>query len=276
MASITIGQYYPENSIIHKLDPRIKLFGTLVFIVMLFMADNVISYGIITLALAVVIKLSKVPFKKMIKGIKGIIIILIFSVGFNLFLTPGEELVTVWVLSITKEGLIRASYMLIRLVYLVIGTSVMTLTTTPNDLSDGLEKSFGILKYIKFPVHEMAMIISLALRFIPTLMEETEKITKAQKARGADFDSGGLIKKAKGLIPLLIPLFISSIRRALDLATAMEARCYHGGKRTKMKPLIYVRRDYISYVIIFAYIGLVIGINLIVKYIPILTVLIVN
>ena len=274
MADITIGQYYPENSIIHKLDPRIKLFGTLVFVVMLFVANNVIGYGIITIFMAVIIKASKVPFKKMLKGVKGILFILIFSALFNIVLTPGEELVHFWAITITKEGLIKGGYMAVRLVYLVICTSIMTLTTTPNDLADGLEKSFRFLRIIRFPVHEIAMIMSLALRFIPTLMEETEKITKAQKARGADFETGGLIKKAKSLLPILIPLFISSIRRALDLATAMEARCYHGGKRTKMKPLKYVKCDYIAYIFFVVFISLIIGTNILTEKVFTLNILV--
>lgn len=274
MADITIGQYYPENSIIHKLDPRIKLFGTLVFVVMLFVTNNVIGYGIITIFMAVIIKASKVPFKKMLKGVKGILFILIFSAMFNIVLTPGEELVHFWVITVTKEGLIKGGYMAVRLVYLVICTSIMTLTTTPNDLADGLEKSFGFLKIIHFPVHEIAMIMSLALRFIPTLMEETEKITKAQKARGADFETGSLIKRAKSLLPILIPLFISSIRRALDLATAMEARCYHGGKRTKMKPLKYVKCDYMAYIFFVVFIGLIIGTDILTEKVFALNILV--
>ena len=220
MANITIGQYYPENSIIHKLDPRVKLFGTMVFIVMLFLLDSVLGYILFTVFMAAIIKASKVPFGKLLKGVRAILFILLFSAVLNVFMTPGEELFSIWAL---------------------------TVTTTPNDLADGLEKSFGFLKVIRFPVHEIAMIMSLALRFIPTLMEETEKITKAQKARGAQFDTGNILQKAKSLIPILIPLFISSIRRAIDLATAMEARCYHSGDRTKMKPLKYAKRDYMAY-----------------------------
>ncbi len=262
MAEITIGNYYPENSIIHKLDPRVKLFGTLVLIVLLFVINNFFAYGVMTIYLAAVIKASRVPFKKLLKGLRAILFILMFSVVINILLTDGHELFHIWGLSITGEGLVRGAYMAIRLVYLVIGTSIMTLTTTPNDLSDGLEKSFGFLKAVKFPVHEIAMIMSLALRFIPTLMEEMDKITKAQKARGADFESGNLIKRAKSLIPVLIPLFVSSIRRALDLATAMEARCYHGGNRTKMKPLKYERRDGAAYAVQFLMIAIVVGLNL--------------
>ena len=261
MADITIGQYYPENSIIHKLDPRVKLFGTMVLIILLFNIHNIIGYCLFTVIMALIIKASKVPFKKMLKGVKGILFILVFSAVFNVFLTKGEVVAEFWIFTITKEGLIKGGYMAVRLVYLVICTSIMTLTTTPNDLADGLEKSFGFLKVIKFPVHEIAMIMSLALRFIPTLMEETDKITKAQKARGADFDTGNLLQRAKSLIPILIPLFISSIRRALDLATAMEARCYHGGKRTKMKPLKYKKRDYMAYISYVFMVGMIVGAN---------------
>lgn len=261
MANITIGQYYPENSIIHKLDPRVKLFGTMVLIVLLFMIENVWGYVFFTVFMAAIIKVSKVPFGKLLRGVRGILFILLFSAVLNVFLTPGHVLVEFWIITITKEGLMKGGFIAVRLIYLVICTSIMTLTTTPNDLADGLEKAFGFLKVIKFPVHEIAMIMSLALRFIPTLMEETDKITKAQKARGAQFDTGNIIQKAKSLIPILIPLFISSIRRALDLATAMEARCYHSGKRTKMKPLKYVKRDYLAYGSCFVMIAVVLGAN---------------
>ncbi|MCI9566142.1 MAG: energy-coupling factor transporter transmembrane protein EcfT [Eubacterium sp.] len=261
MANITIGQYYPENSIIHKLDPRVKLFGTMVLIVLLFMIKNVWGYALFTVFMAAIIKASKVPFAKLLRGVRGILFILLFSAVLNVFLTPGHVLVEFWMITITKEGIIKGGVIAVRLIYLVICTSIMTLTTTPNNLADGLEKAFGFLKVIKFPVHEISMIMSLALRFIPTLMEETDKITKAQKARGAQFDTGNIIQKAKSLIPILIPLFISSIRRALDLATAMEARCYHSGKRTKMKPLKYVKRDYFAYGSCFVMIAVVLGAN---------------
>lgn len=261
MANITIGQYYPENSIIHKLDPRVKLFGTMVLIVLLFMIKNVWGYALFTVFMAAIIKASKVPFGKLLRGVRGILFILLFSAVLNVFLTPGHVLVEFWMITITKEGIIKGGVIAVRLIYLVICTSIMTLTTTPNNLADGLEKAFGFLKVIKFPVHEISMIMSLALRFIPTLMEETDKITKAQKARGAQFDTGNIIQKAKSLIPILIPLFISSIRRVLDLATAMEARCYHSGKRTKMKPLKYVKRDYFAYGSCFVMIAVVLGAN---------------
>lgn len=259
MAEITLGQYYPENSIIHKLDPRVKLFGTIIFVISLFAANNFLSFALIIIALALVVKISKVPFAKVLKGIKGILFILIFTVILNILLTPGTAVFSFWIITITKEGLIRGGFLALRLTFLILCTSVLTLTTTPNDLADGLEKSFKFLNVIHFPVHEMAMMMSLALRFIPTLMEETEKIMKAQKARGADFETGGLMKRVNSLVPLLVPLFVSSIRRALDLAVAMEARCYHGGNRTKLKPLKYKRHDSVAYVVTLVFIASILG-----------------
>lgn len=266
MANITIGQYYPENSVIHKLDPRVKLAGTMICIIVLFQINTIVGYGLFTIFMAAVIKASKIPFMKLLKGVRGILFILLFSVVLNIFMTKGEILLEIGFLTVTKEGLIKALYISVRLIYLIICTSIMTLTTTPNDLSDGLEKAFGFLKVVKFPVHEIAMIMSLALRFIPTLMEETDKITKAQKARGASFDTGNILQKAKSLIPILIPLFISSLRRAIDLATAMEARCYHGGNRTKMKPLKYAKRDAIGYALSLCMIVVVIGADKVFAY----------
>lgn len=248
LRDITLGQYYQTESVIHKMDPRVKLGGTLLYIISLFLFKNFLGYLVAALFLAVVIKLSKVPFKFMIKGMKAILFLLLITVGFNLFLTPGEPLVTFWKLSITVEGLKLAFTMVIRLTLLIIGSSVMTLTTTPNNLTDGMEKMMNPLKVLKVPVHEVAMMMSIALRFIPILLEETDKIMKAQLARGADFESGNLIRRAKALVPILVPLFISAFRRANDLAMAMEARCYRGGEgRTKMKPLAYKKRDYIAY-----------------------------
>lgn len=260
---ITIGQYYPADSFIHKLDPRVKLVSTVLFIISLFLFKNIVGYILATLFLALVIKGSKVPFKFMVRGLKAIIILMMITVVFNLFLTPGEPLVTVWKLTVTKEGLKIAAFMAVRLTYLIIGSSVMTLTTTPNQLTDGLENLLGPLKKIKVPVHEIAMMMSIALRFIPILLEETDKIMKAQIARGADFESGNLIKKAKSLIPLLVPLFISAFRRANDLAMAMEARCYRGGAgRTKMKPLSYQKQDYIAYGAVFFYVAAIAAVSI--------------
>lgn len=257
---ITLGQYYPVDSILHRLDPRTKLFGTLVFIVSLFISDNIWGYIVATLFLAVAIKSSKVPLAFIVRGLKAIVILLLISVSFNLFLTSGEVVFKLGFLKITKEGIRIACFMGVRLMYLVVGSSIMTLTTTPNELTDGLEKSLGFLKAVKVPVHEISMMMSIALRFIPILIEETDKIMKAQMARGADFESGNLIQKAKSMVPLLVPLFISAFRRATDLAMAMEARCYRGGDgRTKMKPLKYKGRDKITYVIFAAYLAVMIA-----------------
>lgn len=251
---ITIGQYYPAKSILHRLDPRVKFVGTIAFLISLFVADSLWGYLLATAFLAVVIVLSKVPVKFMMKGLKPLFFIFILTMAFNLFLVPGKVIVQIWILKITEEGIRQAVKIGIRLIYLVMGSSVMTLTTTPNQLTDGLEKLMRPLNKIKVPVHEIAMMMSIALRFIPILMEETDKIMKAQIARGADFESGNLIKKAKNLIPLLVPLFISAFRRADDLAMAMEARCYHGGNhRTSMKPLKYKNRDIAAYLILLVY-----------------------
>ena len=251
---ITLGQYYPANSPIHKLDPRVKLGGTMLFIITLFLYKSFAVYAVAALFLAAVIRISKVPFKFMTRGLKGIFVLLMITVVFNLFLTPGTAVLQIWKLTITKEGIRQSVFMAIRLVFLILGSTIMTLTTTPNHLTDGLEKLLGPLKKVHVPVHEVSMMMSIALRFIPILLEETDKIMKAQIARGADFESGGLIQKAKAMIPLLVPLFISAFRRANDLAMAMEARCYHGGDwRTKMKPLHYESCDRMAYVAVWAY-----------------------
>lgn len=256
LRDITIGQYYPADSVIHRLDPRVKLFATLIYVISLFCAKGVFGFGISVLFLAVVIRLSKVPFKFMVKGLKAIMILMIITAAFNVFLTPGEVLVSFWIFKIIKEGLKNAVMMTARLIFLILGTSIMTLTTTPNQLTDGLEKALRPLNKIKIPVHAIAMMMSIALRFIPILVEETDKIMKAQMARGADFESGNLLKRVKNMIPLLVPLFVSAFRRADDLAMAMEARCYHGGEgRTKMKPLTYARRDYIAYTVIVTFLA---------------------
>ena len=253
---ITIGQYYPADSILHRLDPRVKFIGTLIFLVSLFVSNKWEGYVLATAFLGAMILISKVPFGFMVKGLKPIFMILLITVAFNLFLTPGNILVQFWIFKITDAGCLQAGKMAIRLIYLIIGSSVMTLTTTPNQLTDGLEKLMRPLAKIKVPVHEIAMMMSIALRFIPILMEETDTIMKAQIARGADFESGNLIKKAKALIPLLVPLFISAFRRANDLAMAMEARCYHGGEgRTQMKPLRYASRDLAAYGIMLLYLA---------------------
>lgn len=256
LRDITLGQYYPADSVIHKLDPRTKLFATLLFIISVFSFDGIVGFIVMTAFLFGVIALSKVPLSFMLRGLKAIMILLVIAGLFNLFLTPGQVLWSIWKIHITREGLRNAVLMTIRMVYLIMGSSVMTLTTTPNQLTDGLEKALKPLQKINVPVHEIAMMMSIALRFIPILIEETDKIMKAQMARGADFETGNLIQKAKSMVPLLVPLFISAFRRATDLAMAMEARCYHGGdNRTQMKPLVYHRRDYAAYVISVLYLG---------------------
>ena len=259
LRDITLGQYYPSDSVIHKMDPRVKLFGTIVFIISLFLFQKISVYVVATLFLAAVIMISKVPFSFMVKGLKGIFVLMMITVVFNLFLTPGTPVVQFGIFKITHEGIRTAGFMALRLIYLVIGSSVMTLTTTPNELTDGLEKSLGFLNKVGVPVHEVSMMMSIALRFIPILVEETDKIMKAQMARGADFESGNLIQKAKSMVPLLVPLFISAFRRATDLAMAMEARCYHGGKgRTKMKPLKYAKCDHMGYLVYVIYLVIMI------------------
>ena len=256
LRDITLGQYYQTDSVIHRLDPRVKLVATIAFIISLFLVDNIWGYIVAMVFLAACIKLSRVPFKFMVKGMRAILFLLLLTVAFNMFLTPGTPLVQIWKLTITKEGLRLAIMMAVRLTFLIIGSSIMTLTTTPNNLTDGMESLMKPLEKMKVPVHEIAMMMSIALRFIPILLEETDKIMKAQIARGADFETGNIVKKAKAMVPLLVPLFISAFRRANDLAMAMEARGYRGGEhRTKMKPLIYKKTDYVSYLILLGYLA---------------------
>ena len=260
---ITIGQYYPAKSPIHKLDPRTKLAGTLIFIISVFLFHTVVGYAVATVFLAGMILISTVPVKFIFKGLKAIFMILLITMVFNIFLTPGEAIVTFGIFKITKEGVSMAVRMAIRLIYLVVGTSVMTLTTTPNKLTDGLEEGLKPLSKIGVPVHEIAMMMSIAMRFIPILAEEADKIKKAQMARGANFEEGNIIQRAKAMVPILVPLFVSAFRRANDLATAMEARCYHGGEgRTKMKPLRYISADYKAYAVMVVYLAVIIVIRI--------------
>ena len=259
ISDITLGQFFPGFSVIHRLDPRTKILLSLVFIVSIFVANNVAAFVLLTIAVGVTVSLSRISFKVIMKGIKPIVIILLFTAILNLFLTTGEgePLVQFWVMSIYAEGIARAFFMAYRVILLIVGTSVLlTYTTSPIALTDGLESLLAPLKKIGVPVHLFAMMMSIALRFIPTLVEETEKIMNAQKSRGADFSSGGLIKRAKALIPILIPLFVSSFKRADELATAMECRCYRGDKnRTKLVKLTMRGRDYLwlaIYVLIIA------------------------
>ena len=246
LKDITLGQYFPGKSVIHLLDPRTKLIMLVVYIVALFVANNWISYGVMFVFLAVVIGISHIPVKSIVRGMKPLIFILVFTGILNLFFTEGETvLVSFWVITITLEGVIRAIFMVARILMLITCTFLLTYTTSPIALTDGLEALMKPLKVIRVPVHELAMIMCIALLFIPTLSEETDKIMSAQKARGADFESGNLMQRVKALVPILVPLFISAFRRADELATAMECRCYQGGDgRTKMKLLRYKRRDF--------------------------------
>ncbi len=257
---ITIGQYYPSGSKLHSLDPRVKIVCTLLYLVSLFLFSDIWVYLVATAFLAFVIKTSKVPFKYIVRGLKPVIMLLAITVLFNLFgSNSGKILVKFWIFTITTEGVKSAAFMMIRLIYLILGSSIMTFTTTPNALTDGIEKLLWPLNKIHVPVHEIAMMMSIALRFIPILLEETDKIMKAQIARGADLESGNIIQKAKAMIPILVPLFVSAFRRANDLAMAMEARCYRGGEgRTKMKPLVYTKNDYIAYAVTCFYVAAII------------------
>ncbi|MDI6617178.1 MAG: energy-coupling factor transporter transmembrane component T [Clostridiales bacterium] len=244
---ITIGQFLPGESIVHKLDPRIKITVTFIFIVSLFIVNNFIGYipGLLFIIISIII--SKIPIKFIFKGLKPIFVIIVITALINIFLTTGTVIYKIGPLTITKEGIHLAGFMVLRLVFLITGTSLLTLTTSPISLTDGIEHLLNPLKKMGVPAHELAMMMTIALRFIPTLLDETDKIMKAQMARGADFESGNIIKRAKNLVPLLVPLFISSFRRADDLAMAMEARCYRGGEnRTRMKQLKIQRRDIIA------------------------------
>ena len=252
--SITLGQYYQTDSVLHRLDPRVKLVGTFTYLISLFVVKSFWGYLLAAMFLFVMIKLSNVPFRYIVRGMKTILFLLLITVCFNLFLTPGEVIWQFSIFKITKEGLTFAIKMALRLSLLILGSSIMTLTTTPTQLTDALETLMKPLRKVHVPVHEIAMMMSIALRFIPILMEETDKIMKAQIARGADFESKNIVKKIKSLVPLLVPLFISAFRRANDLAMAMEARCYRGGEgRTKMKPLVYCAKDRVAYFILLAF-----------------------
>jgi len=246
LKDITLGQYFPGNSLAHRLDPRTKLILTVVYIVALFCAAYFVSYALVIALLVLSVKVSGVAPKALVKGLKPVLFIIAFTAVLNLFYTPGEPLVELWIFTITKEGILTAFFMMLRITMLIMGTFLLTYTTSPIALTDGLESLLGPLKKLKVPVHELAMMMSIALRFIPTLIEETDKIMSAQKARGADFESGNLFQKAKALVPILVPLFISAFRRADELAVAMECRCYHGGEgRTKLHVLRYQKQDYL-------------------------------
>jgi len=248
LKDITLGQYFPGNTVAHKLDPRTKILLVVLYIVALFCAKGVVAYALLGLWLAACVKISKVGLKQLVRGLKPVLFIIIFTGILNLFFTPGDRyLVEIGFLRISDTGLENAIYMVLRIMMLIMGTFLMTYTTSPISLTDGLERLLNGLKRFHVPVHELAMMMSIALRFIPTLIEETDKIMSAQKARGADFESGNIIDKAKAMIPILVPLFISAFRRADELATAMECRCYHGGEgRTKLHVLKYETRDWVA------------------------------
>ena len=254
LKDITLGQFFPGNSVIHRLDPRTKLLALVGCIVALFMAKSWISYGVCLVFLAVVIGISTIPLKSILKGMKPLVLILVFTGLLNLLFTGGENvLVDLGPITITTEGIIRAVLMVARILMLITGTFLLTYTTSPIALTDGLESLLSPLKKIRVPVHELSMMMCIALRFIPTLIEETDKIMSAQKARGADFETGNLMKRVKALVPILVPLFISAFRRADELATAMECRCYQGGAgRTKMKLLRFHREDVFAFFILSA------------------------
>ena len=251
LKDITLGQYFPGDTVAHKLDPRTKILLVVLYIAALFSARGVVGYAILALCLAACVRISRVGLKALVRGLKPALFIIIFTGILNLFFTPGDRYLLEWgILKISDTGLRNAVFMVVRIMLLIMGTFLMTYTTSPISLTDGLEQLLGGLKRFHVPVHELAMMMSIALRFIPTLIEETDKIMSAQKARGADFESGNLMQKAKALIPILVPLFISAFRRADELAVAMECRCYHGGEgRTKLHVLKYERRDYIALVL---------------------------
>ena len=251
LKDITLGQFFPGNSVIHRMDPRTKLIFLIVYIVALFIASNWISYACVLLFLATVIVLSRIPLKSIVRGMKPLVLILVFTGVLNIFFTStGTVLVKFWIITITVDGVVRAVFMMARILMLITGTFLLTYTTSPIALTDGLESLLGPLKKLRLPVHELSMMMCIALRFIPTLIEETDKIMCAQKARGADFENGSLLKRVKALVPILVPLFISAFRRADELATAMECRCYQGGEgRTKMKLLRYHRCDLYAFLV---------------------------
>lgn len=267
MREITIGRYYPADSPVHRLDPRVKLLSTLIYIIAVFAAKGAAGTIVLAAGLVAVVAVSKIPMSYLLKGLKSILVLIVLTGFFNLLFTPGEKIFWRWgMFVISDKGIMNTVVMTLRLSFLVMGTSMMTLTTTPNRLTDGMEVALKPLNKIGIPVHAIAMMMSIALRFIPILMEEADKIKKAQMARGADFDSGNLIRRAKSMIPLLVPLFVSAFRRADDLALAMEARCYTDGEgRTRMEPLRYEKRDGAAYLVSVAFLILVVVLRI---YLP--------
>lgn len=266
ITDITIGQYFPGNSIVHKMDARMKIILTVALIVAIFICKTLPSLAVIVLASIALVLVSKIPLKTVYKSIKPLGIIILFTAILNLFYGKGEPLIQIWKLKITEAGIMTAVFMAIRIISLVVISSLLTYTTSPNELTDALERLMKPLKVFKIDVHSISMTMTIALRFIPTLIEEIDKIMSAQKSRGADMESGGIIHRAKALVPVLIPLFISAFRRANELAYAMECRCYRGGEgRTKMKVMKFSSRDYISLVVVILFIALLVSFNFIFK-----------
>ena len=260
LSNITMGQYYPTDSIVHRLDPRVKILLTIAFIVGIFLVHSLWGYALALVFVYFMARLSHVPFKMLMRGLRPLRFILVLTFVLNLFFSGEGTILWQWsFITITHEGLSRAVHYCLRLLFLVIGTSLLTLTTSPVSLSDGLELLLSPLKVIHFPAHELAMMMTIALRFIPTLLEEADKIMKAQMARGADFESGNLLARAKAMVPLLVPLFVSAFRRAGDLATAMESRCYRGGEgRSRLRVLKLTCADLYASLIMAAFVGLIV------------------
>ncbi len=260
LRDITIGQYFPGDTIVHRLDPRTKILIAIMFIISLFFIKTFYPYIFILAFIILTVKLSRVPFKYVLKGLKPLMLIIVITFAINIFMTKGEVLFSIGPLDVTKEGIRQAVFMALRLIFLITGTSLLTLTTSPISLTDGIEKLMSPLRKVKVPVHELAMMMTIALRFIPTLLEETDKIMKAQTARGADFESGNIIRRAKNLVPLLVPLFINAFRRADELAIAMEARCYRGGyNRTRLNELKFTRNDVLTLILLTIFFGFIIS-----------------
>jgi energy-coupling factor transport system permease protein len=246
LKDITLGQYFPGDTIVHRLDPRTKILLVMIYIIALFVAKSFVSYAVMLVVLILMISTAKISLKVILKGIKPLIFVILLTAILNVFYTQGEVIAQFWIFKITKEGIINAAFMALRIVMLITGTFMLTYTTSPIMLTGGIEQLLNPLKKLKVPVHELAMMMSMALRLIPTLIEETDKIMSAQKARGAEFDTGNIVQKAKALLPVLVPLFISAFRRADELAIAMESRCYHGGEgRTRLTELRMSRADVI-------------------------------
>ena len=269
LKDITLGQYFPGKSLLHKTDARVKILALIAYLVLVLSAKSAVSFAFVLSVTAIMIAISGIPLKTVLRALRPLLFILIFTAVINVFFVSGETVLFEWkFIRIYREGIENAVKMTVRLICLVGGTSVLlTYTTSPLDLTDGLERLLNPLKYIKVPVHDFAMMMSIALRFIPILMEEMDKIMKAQMARGADFESKNIVKRVKSLIPLLVPLFISAFRRANDLALAMEARCYRGGEgRSKMRPLKYEKRDIGAYLVCFLYFALIVSLGILQKF----------